>query len=116
MTACGAEYVRILHKPRITRQIQEAFARTQITGIPVVIGMPFDLQESEWGDLAYSVLKARDLIPAAGKLFPDPANVAAMAAMVAGAKKPVIIGGAGRSWPMLALLVFGLLIVLVGCC
>lgn len=95
VTACGAEYVRILHKPRITRQIQEAFARTQITGIPVVIGMPFDLQESEWGDLAYSVLKARDLIPAAGKLFPDPANVAAMAAMVAGAKKPVIIGGRG---------------------
>ncbi|NCW17478.1 MAG: thiamine pyrophosphate-binding protein, partial [Rhodobacteraceae bacterium] len=95
VTACGAEYVRILHKPRITRQIQDAFARTQITGIPVVIGMPFDLQESEWGDLAYSVLKARDLIPAAGKLFPDPANVAAMAAMVAGAKKPVIIGGRG---------------------
>jgi acetolactate synthase-1/2/3 large subunit len=95
VTACGAEYVRILHKPRITRQIQDAFARTQITGIPVVIGMPFDLQESEWGDLAYSVLKARDLIPAAGKSFPDPANVAAMAAMVAGAKKPVIIGGRG---------------------
>lgn len=95
VTACGAEYVRILHKPRITQQIQDAFARTQITGIPVVIGMPFDLQESEWGDLAYSVLKARDLIPAAGKSFPDPANVAAMAAMVAGAKKPVIIGGRG---------------------
>ena len=86
VTACGAEYVRILHKPRITRQIQDAFARTQMTGIPVVIGMPFDLQESDWGDLAYKVEKAADLIPAAGKMFPDPANVTSIAAMVAAAK------------------------------
>ncbi|MGB1998113.1 MAG: thiamine pyrophosphate-binding protein [Candidatus Puniceispirillaceae bacterium] len=95
VTACGAEYVRILHKPRITRQIQDTFARTQMTGIPVVIGMPFDLQESDWGDLAYKVEKAADLIPAAGKMFPDPANVTSIAAMVAAAEKPVIIGGRG---------------------
>ena len=25
--------------------------RTQMSGIPAVIGMPFDLQESEWGNL-----------------------------------------------------------------
>ena len=95
VTACGADYVRILHKPRITRQIQDAFARTQMTGIPVVIGMPFDLQESDWGDLAFTIETAGDLIPAAGKIFPDPARVEAMAAMVAGAEKPVIIGGRG---------------------
>ena len=95
VVACGAEYVRITHKPRVARQIQEAFARTQLTGIPIVVGMPFDIQESEWGDLPIDINPASDFIPAAGQTYPDPEQVAEMAAMVAAAKRPVIIGGRG---------------------
>ena len=95
VTACGADYVRILHKPRVTRQIQEAFSRTQMTGIPVVIGMPFDLQESEWGDLNVTIEAAADFVPSAGKVFPDPEVVDAVTALVAQAKRPVVIGGRG---------------------
>ena len=95
VTACGAEYVRILHKPRVTRQIQDAFSRTQMSGIPVVIGMPFDLQESEWGNLNFTIEAASDFVPAAGKIFPDPGVVDAVTALVAQAKRPVLIGGRG---------------------
>ena len=95
VTACGAEYVRILHKPRVTRQIQDAFSRTQMSGIPVVIGMPFDLQESEWGDLNVTIEVASDFVPSAGKVFPDPGVVDAVTALVAQAKRPVLIGGRG---------------------
>ena len=95
VTACGAEYVRILHKPRVTRQIQDAFSRTQMSGIPVVIGMPFDLQESEWGDLNVTIEVAADFVPSAGKVFPDPEVVDAVTALVAQAKRPVVIGGRG---------------------
>ena len=95
VTACGAEYVRILHKPRVTRQIQDAFSRTQVSGIPVVIGMPFDLQESEWGNLNFTFEAASDFVPSAGKVFPDPGVVDAVTALVAQAKRPVLIGGRG---------------------
>jgi len=95
VTACGAEYVRILHKPRVTRQIQDAFSRTQMSGIPVVIGMPFDLQESEWGNLNVTIEAASDFVPSAGKVFPDPGVVDAVTALVAQAKRPVLIGGRG---------------------
>ena len=95
VTACGAEYVRILHKPRVTRQIQDAFSRTQMSGIPVVIGMPFDLQESEWGNLNCTFEAASDFVPSAGKVFPDPGVVDAVTALVAQAKRPVVIGGRG---------------------
>ena len=95
VTACGAEYVRILHKPRVTRQIQDAFSRTQMSGIPVVIGMPFDLQESEWGNLNFTFEAASDFVPSAGKVFPDPGVVDAVTALVAQAKRPVLIGGRG---------------------
>ena len=95
VTACGAEYVRILHKPRVTRQIQDAFSRTQMTGIPVVIGMPFDLQESQWGNLNFIIEAASDFVPSAGKVFPDPGVVDAVTALVAQAKRPVLIGGRG---------------------
>ena len=95
VTACGAEYVRILHKPRVTRQIQDAFSRTQMSGIPVVIGMPFDLQESEWGNLNFTIEAASDFVPSAGKVFPDPGVVDAVTALVAQAKRPVLIGGRG---------------------
>ena len=95
VTACGAEYVRILHKPRVTRQIQDAFSRTQMSEIPVVIGMPFDLQESEWGNLNFTFEAASDFVPSAGKVFPDPGVVDAVTALVAQAKRPVLIGGRG---------------------
>ena len=95
VTACGAEYVRILHKPRVTRQIQDAFSRTQMSGTPVVIGMPFDLQESEWGNLNFIIEAASDFVPSAGKVFPDPGVVDAVTALVAQAKRPVLIGGRG---------------------
>ena len=95
VTACGAEYVRILHKPRVTRQIQDAFSHTQMSGIPVVIGMPFDLQESEWGNLNFTFEVASDFVPSAGKVFPDPGVVDAVTALVAQAKRPVLVGGRG---------------------
>jgi thiamine pyrophosphate-dependent acetolactate synthase large subunit-like protein len=95
VTACGAEYVRILHKPRLARQIQDVFSRAQMSGIPVVIGMPFDLQESDWGDRAATVEVAADLVPSAGRAFPDPEVIDAVTAIVAKAKKPIVIGGRG---------------------
>ena len=95
VVACGAEYVRITHKPRMARQIQDAFARTRLTGIPVVIGMPFDIQESAWGDAPVAVASAADFVPAAGRVHPDPAKVNELAALVAAAERPVVIGGRG---------------------
>lgn len=93
--ACGADYVRIVHKPRMARQIQDAFARTRLTGIPIVVGMPFDIQESDWGDLPLAIAPASDFLPSAGRIHPDPAAVAEMAALIRLAKRPVLVGGRG---------------------
>ena len=48
--------------------------------------MPFDLQESEWGNLNFTIEAASDFIPSAGKVFPDPGVVDAVTALVAQAK------------------------------
>ena len=95
VTACGAEYVQIMHKPRVARQIQDAFARTRLTGIPIVVGMPFDIQESEWGDIPTSVASAEAFLPEAGQIYPDPAAVVKMAKLIAAAERPILIGGRG---------------------
>ena len=57
--------------------------------------MPFDIQESVWGDVLVTVASAADFLPAVGRVHPDPTKVVELAALVAAAERPVVIGGRG---------------------
>ena len=48
VTACGASYVQVHTQHQLFPKLNEAFAEAREKSRPVVVGIPFDLQESAW--------------------------------------------------------------------
>ena len=64
---------------------------------PVVLSVPLDLQKEEFPYLP-DYTPSTDLMPRAQVVMPDPALVDEVVAMIAGAERPVVIGGRGAVW------------------
>ena len=92
--ACGAQY-RALHDPdRIIIDVHQAFADAKNTQQPIVIGVPFDLQQQANEDNANH--------PTSDKLFsppkppnPNPEVIDQAALLISKAKRPVVLAGLG---------------------
>lgn len=93
--ATGASYHSLHHVARMPAAIRDAFVEARETRRPVVIGVPFDLQ----GQIAPETLKqprpSRDLAPRPAPMPPNPDDVAQACALIAGAKRIVVLGGLG---------------------
>ncbi|MEM6303933.1 MAG: thiamine pyrophosphate-dependent enzyme [Pseudomonadota bacterium] len=93
VAACGAEY-RALHDPEtMVEEVHRAFADARAQAAPIVLGMPFDLQQqtapaSE--PRTGGVRKAK-----AEESAPDKAALDEAAAWIATAQRPVILAGLG---------------------
>ncbi|HEX2827367.1 MAG TPA: thiamine pyrophosphate-binding protein [Burkholderiales bacterium] len=93
-TATGARYLAVKSVDRMLDTVREAFYIARQECQPVVLGVPMDLQKQPfpWG-AEYS--PSTELMPTPQRPAPDPAMVDKVAAMIAEAKRPIILAGRG---------------------
>ena len=95
VTATGAAY-HALHWPaRMPVAIRDAFLQAARERRPVVLGVPFDLQNLDWTGAEDLPLPSSEIAPVMSPVPPHPDDVARAAALVAGATRVVVMAGLG---------------------
>jgi acetolactate synthase I/II/III large subunit len=94
VTATGAAYVSLHWPARMAEGLRDAFLQARMQRRPVVVGIPFDLQALPAPAGALPV-PSRDLVPQSSPMPPHPDDLARAAAMVAGARRVVVMAGLG---------------------
>ena len=95
ITATGAAY-HSLHLPeRMPVAIRDAFLQARRERRPVVVGVPFDLQNRTWDGSTSLPKPSRELLPRLAPLPPHPDDVARAATLLAGAERVVVLAGLG---------------------
>ncbi len=93
--ATGAAY-HPLHLPeRMPVAIRDAFLQARRERRPVVLGIPFDLQERAWAGPENLPTPSRDLLPRLSPIPPHPDDVAKAAQLVGSSERVVIFAGLG---------------------
>lgn len=95
VTATGAAYRPLHHLPRMLEGVRDAFLEARTTRRPVVIGVPFDLQDLPWSGPAALPVPSADLLPQVGPIPPHPADVARAAERIAQSRRIVVMAGLG---------------------
>ncbi|MCC6532497.1 MAG: thiamine pyrophosphate-binding protein [Burkholderiales bacterium] len=93
-TATGARYLPVKGVDRMLDTVREAFYTARQERLPVVLGVPMDLQKAPfpWGP-EYS--PSTELMPTEQRPAPDPALVDKLAAMIMESSRPIILAGRG---------------------
>ena len=95
VTATGAAY-HSLHMPeRMPIAIRDAFLQARRERRPVVIGIPFDVQNRTWTGSDDLPTPSHKLLPKLSPIPPHPNDVKATAGLVSTAEKVVVIAGMG---------------------
>lgn len=95
ITATGAAY-HSLHLPeRMPVAIRDAFLQARRERRPVVLGIPFDLQERPWAGPEKLPTPSRELLPCLSPIPPHPDDVVKAAQLVASSERVVIFAGLG---------------------
>jgi thiamine pyrophosphate-dependent acetolactate synthase large subunit-like protein len=93
--ATGADY-HPLHLPERTPiGIRDAFLQARRERRPVVVGIPFDLQERPWQGAENLPTPSRELLPRPSPIPPHPDDVRKAAELVAAAERIVVFAGLG---------------------
>jgi len=93
--ATGADY-HPLHLPeRMPIGIRDAFLQARRERRPVVVGIPFDLQERAWEGPEKLPTPSGQLLPHPSPIPPHPDDVAAAVKLIAAAERPVVFAGLG---------------------
>src|SRR5262245_18768070 len=93
--ATGADY-HPLHLPeRMPIGIRDAFLQAKRERRPVVLGIPFDLQERPWAGPEKLPTPSGQLLPHMSPIPPHPDDVAKAAKLVAAAERVVVFAGLG---------------------
>lgn len=95
ITATGAAYHRLHMVERMPVAVRDAFLQARRERRPVVIGVPFDLQDRPWEGKSDLPKPSRDLLPRASPIPPHADDVARAAQLVAGAQRIVVLAGLG---------------------
>jgi acetolactate synthase-1/2/3 large subunit len=95
VTATGSAYHSLHHPDRMPAAIRDAFVQARAERRPVVLGVPFDLQNRPWTGPDTLPSPSRDLIPATSPIPPHPDDIARAAQMIADAKCIVVMAGLG---------------------
>ena len=93
--ATGAAYRSLHHPPRFATGIRDAFLQARTEGRPVVVGVPFDLAESQAPANAPLAVPSAELLPDSAPLSPDQTQLAGARAMIDAADKVIVMGGLG---------------------
>lgn len=95
VTATGAAYRPLHHLPRLLEGVRDAFLEARMTRKPVVVGVPFDLQDLPWTGSAALPVPSAELLPQVGPIPPHPDDVARAAERIGQAKRIVVMAGLG---------------------
>ena len=97
ITATGAAYHRLHMPERMPVAIRDAFLQARRERRPVVIGIPFDLQDRPWTGPDDLPKPSRELLPRPSPMPPHPDDVARAAQLIAGAERVVVLAGLGAA-------------------
>ncbi|MFN7091531.1 MAG: thiamine pyrophosphate-binding protein [Allorhizobium sp.] len=93
--AAGATYHSLHHPALMAEAIRNAFLEARMTKRPVVVGVPFDLQERVWDGPEALPVPSKDLIPAVGPIPPNADDLARAVQLVRSARRIVVMAGMG---------------------
>ncbi|MGH8641910.1 MAG: thiamine pyrophosphate-binding protein, partial [Burkholderiales bacterium] len=93
--ATGAAYLPLHVPERMPVAIRDAFLQARRERRPVVLGIPFDLQERPWTGPENLPTPSKQLAPRLSPMLPHPDDVAKAAQLVASAKRVVVMAGLG---------------------
>ena len=94
--ATGAAYHALHHVARMPVAVRDAFLQARQERRPVVLGVPFDLQQQAWtgGDLP---APSTAILPRPSPIPPHPDDVARAARLIDGARRIVVMAGLGAA-------------------
>ena len=95
ITATGAAYHRLHLPERMRVAVRDAFVQARRERRPMVLGVPFDLQDRPWTGPENLPKPSRDLLPRSSPMPPHPDDVAKAAQLVARAERLVVLAGLG---------------------
>ncbi len=95
ITATGAAYHRLHVPERMPVAVRDAFLQARRERRPVVIGIPFDLQNRPWDGPETLPEPSSELLPRPSPMPPHPDDVAGAAKLLAGAERVVVLAGLG---------------------
>ncbi len=95
VTATGAAYHQLHLPTRMPVQIRDAFVQAHEEQRPVVLGVPFDLQEADWPGEPKLPPPSREILPRLSPIPPHPDDVAAAAELVRDARRIIVMAGRG---------------------
>jgi thiamine pyrophosphate-dependent acetolactate synthase large subunit-like protein len=95
ITATGSAYHRLHLPERMPVAVRDAFLQARRERRPVVVGVPFDLQNRPWDGPANLPKPSRELLPRPSPIPPHPDDVAAAAKLIAGGERVVVFAGLG---------------------
>jgi acetolactate synthase-1/2/3 large subunit len=95
ITATGAAYHSLHFPERMPVAIRDAFLQARRERRPVVVGVPFDLQNRAWEGSTGLPKTSRELLPRTSPMPPHPDDVARAATLLAGAERVVVLAGLG---------------------
>ena len=95
IVATGAAYQPAHLPERLPVVVRDAFVKARRERRPVVIGVPFDLQNRPWGGTTTLPRPSRGLMPHVSPMPPNPDDVARVAPLVAAAERIVVLAGLG---------------------
>lgn len=95
ITATGAAYISLHWPARMATAVRDAFVQARRERRPVVIGVPFDLQNLAWEGPDDLPPPSREILPKLSPMPPNPVDVARFADRINAAKRVVVMGGLG---------------------
>jgi thiamine pyrophosphate-dependent acetolactate synthase large subunit-like protein len=95
INATGAAYHRLHMPERMPVAVRDAFLQARRERRPVVVGIPFDLQDRPWTGPENLPKPSRDLLPRTSPMPAHPDDVARAAKLLAGAERIVVLAGLG---------------------
>jgi acetolactate synthase-1/2/3 large subunit len=95
ITATGSAYHQLHLPERMPIAIRDAFLQARRERRPVVLGIPFDLQERPWVGPENLPTPSRELLPRLSPIPAHPDDVAKAAQLVASSERIVIFAGLG---------------------
>ncbi|MFI6707700.1 thiamine pyrophosphate-binding protein [Nonomuraea sp. NPDC050478] len=92
--AAGAEFIRVSTVNQALDAVARAFFTARMHRAPVVLSVPYDLQETDqpWTEV---ITTSAALVPEQAPLRPSPESAAEIAHLLGAATSPVIVAGAG---------------------
>lgn len=93
--ATGAEYLSLHWPDRMPVAIRDAFVQARRERRPVVVGIPYDLQDLPWRSTAALPPPSQSMMPKLAALAPNAEDVTAAAALVVAAERIIVLAGLG---------------------